>query len=71
MVGSLGSQKIAVAGVVRLLFALSGDLAAWALAAVLTVLMAVLCAAETAAARRAGLERGAARVTAPPEREGS
>jgi low temperature requirement protein LtrA len=71
MVGSLGSQKIAVAGAVMLLFALSGDLAAWALAAVVTVLMAALCAAETAAARRAGLERVAARVTAPPEWEGS
>ncbi|MDX6667217.1 MAG: hypothetical protein QOK04_597 [Solirubrobacteraceae bacterium] len=52
MVGALSHEKLVVAGALLGVYALGSDLHAWALAGVVTVLLAVLCARETTLARR-------------------
>jgi low temperature requirement protein LtrA len=52
MTGEIGYEKAIVAGALLLLFALSGGLHGWLLAAVIASLLVVLCAVETLADRR-------------------
>jgi low temperature requirement protein LtrA len=55
MVGDVDYEKLAIAVALLALYLLSAELAAWAVVAVITVLMAVLCALESAGVR--GLRR--------------
>jgi low temperature requirement protein LtrA len=52
MTGGIGYEKAVVAGALLLLFALSGGLHGWVLAAVVASLLVALCAVETFADRR-------------------
>ena len=52
MTGEVGYAKLAVAVALLILFGVGGGLPAWALTAVIAVLLAVLCTVETAADRR-------------------
>jgi low temperature requirement protein LtrA len=52
MIGKVESEKLAVAGALLVLYAIGGGLAGWALAAAVAILLWVLCAAESEAARR-------------------
>jgi low temperature requirement protein LtrA len=52
MVGALGVEKLVVAALLLALYAVSGGLAAWALAGVVTAMLVALCAVETARGRR-------------------
>src|SRR3954463_7675329 len=51
--GSLGVEKLVAAGALLVLYAVGGDLAAWALAGGVTVILVAMCAYETVSARRA------------------
>ena len=55
MTGTIGYQKLVVAGALAIVYAAGGGLSAWALATVITALMLSLCAVETIAAPRDGL----------------
>jgi low temperature requirement protein LtrA len=48
MVGAVGYEKVAVAGALLVVYAVSGDWPAWVAAAAATVLLTALCVAETA-----------------------
>jgi low temperature requirement protein LtrA len=63
MVGTVGYEKVAVAGALLVLFALGGGIVAWAMAGAIALLLAALCIAEAAAARR---EQREARETEHP-----
>ena len=52
MTGAIGYEKAVVAGALLLLFALSGGVHGWVLAAVIASLLVALCALETLADRR-------------------
>ncbi len=52
MVGTLGYEKLVVAVALLTLFAVGTEIAAWVVAGVIALLLAVLCLAETAADRR-------------------
>jgi low temperature requirement protein LtrA len=52
MVGEVEYEKLGVAVALLVLYAVSGGLAAWVVAAAVAVLMAALCAAENATVRR-------------------
>src|SRR3954463_9741233 len=52
MVGALGVEKLVTAALLLVLYAVSGGLAAWALAGAVTALLVAMCAVETVAARR-------------------
>src|SRR4051794_7304112 len=69
MVGALGVEKLVTAALLLVLYAVSGGLAAWALAGAVTALLVAMCAVETVAARR-GAPRPAVRPasTAPAGR---
>jgi low temperature requirement protein LtrA len=47
LVGRIGYAKLAAAAAMLLLFALGGDLPGWALAGAISILLGILCAAET------------------------
>ena len=55
LTGRLGYEKLVVAAALAVLYGAGGGLPAWALAAVVTALMVLLCAVESIAARRADL----------------
>ena len=57
MTNKIGYEKLVVAGALAILYAAGGRLSPWLLAAVITALMAALCAAETVHARRLGYGR--------------
>ena len=50
--GALSGGKLVAAAAVLAVFALGGELPAWAVAGAVTAVLAVLCAAETAVDRR-------------------
>ncbi len=58
--GSVGIEKLVAAAALLVLYAVGADLAAWALAGAVTVVLAAMCASETVAARRAEPRRTAA-----------
>ncbi len=58
--GSVGIEKLVAAAALLVLYAVGADLAAWALAGAVTVVLAAMCASETMAARRAEPRRTAA-----------
>jgi low temperature requirement protein LtrA len=55
LTGRIGYEKLVVAAALAILYGTGGGLEGWALAAVITALMAALCAVETVRARRGGL----------------
>jgi low temperature requirement protein LtrA len=57
MTGTIGYEKVIVAGALLLFFALSGSLHGWLIAAVVAALLAVLCLLETALDRRGASSR--------------
>jgi low temperature requirement protein LtrA len=59
MVGAVGVEKLVAAAVLLVLYAVGGDLAAWALAGAATVVLGAMCAVETVAGRRAEPRRPA------------
>jgi low temperature requirement protein LtrA len=52
MVGAIGREKLIVAAALLALYAVSGGMAAWALAGTVTALLVAMCAVETVGARR-------------------
>ncbi len=64
MVGEVEYEKLGVAVALLVLYAVSGGLAAWVVAAAVAVLMAALCAAENATVRRVMSRRGREASTA-------
>src|SRR3954447_1722146 len=58
--GSLGVEKLVAAAALMVLYAVGGDLAAWALAGAVTVVLVAMCAYETVSARRAEPRRATA-----------
>jgi low temperature requirement protein LtrA len=54
LTGRLGYEKLAAAAALAVLYGVGGGLPGWALATVITAVIAVLCALETAGARRGG-----------------
>ena len=57
MTGRIGYEKLVVAVALAILYAAGSGLSPWVLAAVVTVLLAALCAVETVHARRLGYGR--------------
>jgi len=55
MTGRVGYEKLFVTGALAVLYGAGGALPAWGLAAVITALLAALCAVETFTARRGAL----------------
>src|SRR4051795_10971907 len=51
--GSVGVEKLVAAAAVLVLYAVGGDIAAWALAGGVTVILVAMCAYETVSGRRA------------------
>jgi low temperature requirement protein LtrA len=62
MVGRLGYEKLVVAAALLVLYAAGGGLPGWALAGTVTVLIAALCAVETAAGRHPERARSGVRI---------
>jgi low temperature requirement protein LtrA len=60
LVGSVGVEKLVAAAALLALYAVGGDLAAWALAGAVTAVLWAMCAVETASARRAEPRRATA-----------
>jgi low temperature requirement protein LtrA len=59
LVGSVGVEKLVAAAALLGLYAVGGDMAAWALAGAVTAVLAAMCAVETVGVRRAEPRRGA------------
>jgi hypothetical protein len=51
--GSVGVEKLVAAAALMVLYAAGGDLAAWALAGAVTLILGAMCAYESVSARRA------------------
>jgi low temperature requirement protein LtrA len=60
LVGSVGVEKLVAAAALLALYAVGGDLAAWALAGAVTAVLWAMCAVETTSARRAEPRRATA-----------
>jgi low temperature requirement protein LtrA len=60
LVGSVGVEKLVAAAALLALFAVGGEMPAWALAGAVTVILGAMCAAETVSARRAEPRRATA-----------
>ena len=58
--GSVGVEKLVAAAAMLVLYAIGGDLAAWALAGAVTVVLVAMCAYETVSAHRAEPRRATA-----------
>jgi low temperature requirement protein LtrA len=71
LAGGIQREKLAAAVALMIVYALGGGLAAWLLAAVVAVLVAALCAIETAGARERQLFAWARSGKDPPSERGS